>query len=307
MSEFKVKFRGVRGSFPVADKKFLKYGGNTSCVEVNVGGHVIILDAGTGIVGVGDELMESYIASSVEVQNRKPVYATVLLSHIHQDHLMGLTFFKPIHIKSTKLMVFGPNSVETKLSQDLSNLVFGKSFPLDLGDIACTLDIQGLSDDVAILIKPNEKPALIKLSEAAQGEDDILITFYKSYVHPQNGVMIYKISYKGKTLVYATDKECYFGGDKKFISFAKNCDLLIHDAQYTTEDYLSPHSPKQGYGHSTYDMAIEVMKQAAAKSLVFFHYDPSYDDTKLSRIGEHYMSCDKNIFMAYEGLEFDLI
>ncbi len=307
MSEFKVKFRGVRGSFPVADKKFLKYGGNTSCVEVNVGGHVIILDAGTGIVGVGDELMESYIASSVEVQNRKPVYATVLLSHIHQDHLMGLTFFKPIHIKSTKLMVFGPNSVETKLSQDLSNLVFGKSFPLDLGDIACTLDIQGLSDDVAILIKPNKKPVLVKLSEAAQGQDDILITFYKSYVHPQNGVMIYKISYKGKTLVYATDKECYFGGDKKFVSFAKNCDLLIHDAQYTTEDYLSPHSPKQGYGHSTYDMAIEVMKQSSAKSLVFFHYDPSYDDTKLSRIGEHYMSCDKNIFMAYEGLEFDLI
>ncbi len=73
-----------------------------------------------------------------------------------------------------------------------------------------------------------------------------MITFYKSYVHPQDGVIIYKISYQGKSLVYATDKECYFGGDKKFVKFAKDCDLLIHDAQYTTEDYLSPYSSKQG-------------------------------------------------------------
>lgn len=306
MSDFKVKFRGIRGSFPVADKKFLKFGGNTSCVEVNVGGHLIILDAGTGIVGVGDDLMEDYIASSVELETRKSVRATILLSHIHQDHLLGLTFFKPIHIKSTKLMVFGPDCSGSTLNQDLSNLVFGKTFPLDLGDIACSLDIKGINDEDAILIKPNEKPVLMKLADVAQGEDDILITFYKSYVHPQNGVMIYKISYKGKSLVYATDKECYFGGDKKFATFAKNCDLLIHDAQYTTEDYLSPNSPKQGYGHSTYDMAIEVMKQSAAKNLAFFHYDPSYDDAKLSRIGEHYMPLGKNVFMAYEGLEFDL-
>ncbi|MCM1339684.1 MAG: MBL fold metallo-hydrolase [Muribaculaceae bacterium] len=307
MSDFNVKFRGTRGSFPVADKKFLKYGGNTSCVEVNVGGHLIILDAGTGIVAVGDDLMERYIASSLEPKSREPIKATVLISHIHQDHLMGLTFFKPIHIDSTKLKIFGPNRPEASLSEDLSDLVFGKTFPLDLGDIACELDIKGITDEQAILVKPNEKPRLVKLSEAAQGEDDILITFYKSYVHPQEGVLIYRISYKGKSLVYATDKECYFGGDKKFVSFAKGCDLLIHDAQYTTEDYLSPNSPKQGYGHSTYDMALEVMKQTAAKSLVFFHYDPSYDDTKLNRIREHYTSSDKKVYMAYEGLEFNLI
>ena len=157
------------------------------------------------------------------------------------------------------------------------------------------------------MIKPENKPELVKLSEVEQGKDDILVTFYKSYVHPQDGVMIYKISYKGKSVVFATDKECYFGGDSKFAKFAKGCDILIHDAQYTTEDYLSPYSPKQGYGHSTYDMAVEVMKQAKAKNLVFFHYDPSYDDTRLSRIKEHYTSDSKNIHMAYEGLEFNLL
>lgn len=307
MSDFKIKFRGVRGSFPVANKNFLKFGGNTACIEVNVGGHLIILDAGTGIVNVGDELMEQYIASSVKPQDRKPIYATVLLSHIHQDHLLGLTFFKPLHINSTKLMIFGSGSQESNLSKDLSELIFGKTFPLDLGDIACSLDIRDIYTQQAILIKPGQKPELIDLASANPGAEDILITFYKSYVHPQEGVMIYKITYKNKSVVYATDKECYFGGDKKFASFAKNCDLLIHDAQYTTEDYLSPYSPKQGYGHSTYDMALEVMKQTKAKSLVFFHYDPGYDDVKLNRIKEHYVSDSKNIYMAYEGLEIDVL
>ncbi len=71
---------------------FLKFGGNTSCVEVQAGNHIIILDAGTGIVGIGDDLMQNYIASAAEKKKRKPIYSTVLISHIHQDHLMGLTF-----------------------------------------------------------------------------------------------------------------------------------------------------------------------------------------------------------------------
>lgn len=307
MSEFNVKFRGVRGSFPVADKNFLKFGGNTSCVEIKVGGHLIILDAGTGIVGVGNDLMEKHIASSINPEQRKPICSTILVSHVHQDHLLGLTFFKPIHLESSKIMVFGSSTPDSDMKKTLSELIFGKTFPLDLGDVAGGLDICDIIDSQAIVIKPDGKPQLIDAKNVLQDENDILITFYKSYVHPQDGVMVYKISYKGKSVVYATDKECYFGGDKKFAKFAKNCDLLIHDAQYTTEDYLSPYSPKQGFGHSTFDMAVEVMKQTKAKKLVFFHYDPSYDDVKLERIAEHYTTDNKNAYMAYEGLEFDLL
>ena len=306
MSEFKVKYRGVRGSFPVANKNFMQYGGNTSCVEVNVGGHLIILDAGTGIVGIGDDLMEQYISSAVNPQDRKPICATILISHIHQDHLLGLTFFKPMHIPSTDIRIFGSSSPYADLSKNMSELIFGKTFPLDLGDIACHLDIKNLTEEQRIILKSGESPILVD-SNYSPVEDDVVITFYKSYVHPQEGVMIYKISYKGKTLVYATDKECYMGGDKKFVKFARNCDLLIHDAQYTTEDYLNPSSPKQGYGHSTYDMAIEAMKQSKAKNLVFYHFDPGYDDVKLNRIKEHYSPDNKNVQLAYEGLEFELI
>lgn len=306
MADFKLKFRGVRGSFPVADKKFLQYGGNTSCVEVNAGGHTIILDAGTGIVKAGDELMEKYIASALETENRTPVKTTILLSHIHQDHLLGLTFFKPMHLKTAQIDIFGDGSDKSDLKNNLSDLVFGKTFPLDLSDIKCKLNIHNLSENYCIVIHPDSIPELVKKENFAPAEGDVVITFYKSYVHPQDGVMVYKISYNGKSLIYATDKESYLGGDKKFINFSKNCDLLIHDAQYTSEDYLNHHSPKQGFGHSTYEMAIEAMRQSNAKNLVFFHYEPSYDDSKLDKIKELYTSQNKNVYMAYEGFEFNL-
>ena len=306
MEDFKVKFRGVRGSFPVADKKFLQYGGNTSCVEVKAGGHTIILDAGTGIVKAGDELMEKYISSALETEKRTPVKTTILLSHIHQDHLLGLTFFKPMHLKSAQIDIFGDGSDKSDLKNNLSNLVFGKTFPLDLNDIKCKLNIHNISESYCIVIHPDMAPELVKKSDYSQSEGDVVITFYKSYVHPQDGVMVYKISYKGRSLVYATDKESYLGGDKKFISFSKNCDLLIHDAQYTSEDYLNNHSPKQGFGHSTYEMALEAMRQSNAKNLAFFHYDPSYDDAKLDKIKELYTTQNKNVYMAYEGFEFNL-
>jgi len=306
MEDFKVKFRGVRGSFPVADKKFLQYGGNTSCVEIQAGKHTIILDAGTGIVKSGDELLEKYIASALEAKNRTSICASILLSHIHQDHILGLTFFKPLHIKSTKIDIFGDGSENSDLKENLSNLVFGKTFPLDLSDIRCELNIHNLEKDYAILFKPDCTPILAKKDDIKQDSEDVVVTFYKSYVHPQNGVIIYKINYKGKSLVYATDKESYFGGDKKFIAFAKNCDLLIHDAQYTSEDYLNTHYPKQGFGHSTYDMALEAMRQTNAKNLVFFHYEPSYDDTKLDKIKELYTTKNKNVYMAYEGFELNI-
>ncbi len=310
MSEFKIKFRGVRGSYPVAKKDFLEYGGNTSCVEVNVGGHLIILDAGTGLIDCGNELLEKYITSGVTPQERTPIKATVLISHIHQDHIQGFTFFRPLHIPSTVLNVFGNANYEESLSDELANLLFGKSFPLDLGDIAGNLNITDLNESEGILLKKNSAP-IVKRIDTPEDEkinkDDVLITFYRSYAHPQEGVLIYKIKYKDKTLVYATDKESYLGGDTKLANFARDCDVLIHDAQYTTEDYLNTFVPKQGYGHSTFDMAVECAKQTGAKKLIFYHFDPGYDDKKLNSIKKHYEKTNENVMLAHESLEINLI
>lgn len=303
---FKVKFRGVRGSYPIADKDFLQYGGNTSCVEVNVNGHLIILDAGTGLINVGNELLSKYIASNINNTERTPINATVLLSHIHQDHLHGFTFFRPLHIPSSQINVFGNVNYNESLSDELAGLLFGKSFPLDLGDIAGNLNIIDLNESEAIILRHGMPPTVKRVEGEIKPEgDDVIITYYRSYAHPQEGVLIYKIAYKDKVLVYATDKESYEGGDKKLVNFARNCNLLIHDAQYTTEDYMDSFAPKQGYGHSTFEMAVECKKQSNAEKLVFFHFDPSYDDNKLNGIKEHYKA-DESIILAYEGLEIEL-
>lgn len=307
MSEFRVKFRGVRGSYPVANKDFLEYGGNTSCVEVNVGGHLIILDAGTGLIELGNELMTKYIESGSTITERTPVRATILLSHIHQDHIIGIPFFKPMHLASTKLNLFGGVAQDEKLETELSKLLFTKTFPLDLGDIAAELKIKDLNETNYVILRHGEEPIVTRVYDffsSESREDDVVISCYKSFAHPQNGVYVYKITYKGKSLVYATDKESYSGGDKKLIKFARNCNLLIHDSQYVTEDYLSLYAPKQGFGHSTFDMALDAKKQINAEKLVFFHFDPAYDDEKLNEINTIYGKGDSII--AKEGLEIDI-
>ena len=306
--EFKVKFRGVRGSYPCANKKFMQYGGNTSCVEVRVGGHLIILDAGTGLIELGSELLKDHIMSGSHLKDRKPIEATMLLSHIHQDHIIGFTFFAPNHIPTTKLNVFGTSNYNEDLADELAQLLFTKTFPIDLGDIAANLNICNIDETECIILRHGNDPIIKRVSEDEIDvlPDDVVITSYKSYAHPQEGVVIYKIEYKGKSLVYATDKETYFGGDKKLANFARGCDLLIHDAQYTTEDYLNPHSPKQGFGHSTFDMALECQDYCHAKKVIFYHFDPSYDDDKLNSIAKIYGDLADKADFAYEGLEINI-
>lgn len=306
--EFKVKFRGVRGSYPCANKKFMQYGGNTSCVEVRVGGHLIILDAGTGLIELGSELLKDHIMSGSHLKERKPIVATMLLSHIHQDHIIGFTFFAPNHIPTTKLNVFGTSNYNEDLADELAQLLFTKTFPIDLGDIAANLNICDIDETECIILRHGSDPIIKRVSEDEVEilPEDVIITSYKSYAHPQEGVVIYKIEYKGKSLVYATDKETYFGGDKKLANFARGCDLLIHDTQYTTEDYLNPHAPKQGFGHSTFDMALECQDYCHAKKVIFFHFDPSYDDDKLNSIAKIYGDLADKADFAYEGLEINI-
>ena len=308
MSEFSVKIRGVRGSYPVADKKFLKYGGNTACVEINVNGNLIIIDAGTGLIGLGNELLQRYVESGTTITDRTPVRATFLLSHIHQDHIQGFPFFRPLHVSSSVINVFGEVNYGEKLEKEMADLLFTKTFPVDLGDIGADLKINDIDETSFIIIKDNNEPQIVRVDEFMKnnyGPDDIIISSYKSYAHPQQGVMIYKVEYNGKSVVYASDKESYIGGDKKLAKFAKNCNLLIHDSQYSTDDYSSIITPKQGFGHSTFEMAREAKKQVNAEKLVYFHYDPAYTDEKLDELAEEY--ADENTIMGYEGLELKLL
>jgi phosphoribosyl 1,2-cyclic phosphodiesterase len=306
-SDFKVKFWGVRGSYPVVNKNFLKYGGNTSCVEVLAGNHRIILDGGTGIIPLGDKIFKEHISSSDDVFNRKPMNITVLLSHVHQDHIQGLNFFKPMNVITTQFSLFGYSGFDSSLGETLSELIYGKSFPINLYDVTADCTITDIVEsEVIILNDENEKPIIKRISntnDIKPQKNEVIISSMKSNSHPNFGVMCFKIAYKDKSIVYATDTECYNGGSKKLELFAKDTDLLIHDSQYTKEDYLSAVMPKQGFGHSTFDMAFDVACSANAKRMAFFHFDPSYNDEKLTSIEKIINNKNENYFLAKEGLE----
>lgn len=309
-NDFKVKFWGVRGSYPVVGKDFLKYGGNTSCVEVIAGNHRIILDGGTGIIPLGDKLFKEYISSAENVLERTPMKVTVLLSHVHQDHIQGLNFFKPINVLNTQFSMFGYSGFDTRLDETLSELIYGKSFPINLYDITADLSFADITEtDIIILSDESDTPIIkrvIEGSEITPQKNEVIISSMKSNSHPNYGVMCFKIAYKDKSIVYATDTECYSGGSKKLELFAKDTDLLIHDSQYTTEDYLSTVAPRQGFGHSTFNMAFETANAANVKKLAFYHFDPSYNDEKLTTLENLFNNRNSNYFFAKEGLEICL-
>ena len=145
-------------------------------------------------------------------------------------------------------------------------------------------------------------------SSSGPGEDAVVIRVHKSYAHP-GGVFVYRITWRGKSVVYATDTEGYVGTDKRLVKFAKDVDVLIHDAQYRDEHYwgqLEGLPSTQGYGHSTVTMATEVAASAEVGQLVLFHHDPSYTDDMLAGIEWTAKSLFENSVMAYEGLEIAL-
>lgn len=310
MSDFKVKFHGTRGSYPTPAATHLKYGGNTSCVEVNVGKRNIILDCGTGIISLGEDMMRQHILSGNTLFEREPIVATVIISHIHQDHIQGLPFFRPLHVLTSKINIFGPVSKNENLENILSTVLFDKTFPIDLNTLSADIKINNFCESDVIIL--NADDSVPEFRRIAKGEDltpkgeEIVISSYKSSAHPRHGTLVIKIAYKDKVLVYATDKEGYIGGDKKFAQFAYGADLLIHDSQYTDEDYLSPLFSKQGYGHSTFKMAIAAARDAKAKKLVYYHFDPSYPDDILEEIEKECISEFPDSVFSRENLIIEI-
>lgn len=304
-SKFLIRFWGVRGSYPVPGENTLKIGGNTACVEVRVDEHLIIIDAGTGIINLGESLIKEQ-----KITN-KPIIATVLLSHNHHDHTQGFPFFKPAYIGSSKLFIFGPRTAHSDLEDVLSKVMVAPYFPATLSEMKSLKNIRNISEpEVILLLKNGNEPKVrhVFREKKIMSENPVVITSIKSYSHPKEGVNIYKIKFMDKTIVYATDTEGYVGGDSRLIAFAKGADVLIHDAQYLTSEYTSIFSSdgfshsKQGFGHSTYEMATEVAKMAGVKNLILFHHNPEYNDSTIRKIEKSARKIFKSTSAAYEGM-----
>lgn len=236
--ELKVKFWGVRGSYPTPGEGTVKYGGNTACVEIRAGERTIILDAGTGIIPLGRELARTKRASE----------SLLLFSHLHHDHTQGLPFFVPAYLQNTKLHIFGPDGTHESLRNVLEHNQSSETFPISLREMASSKDIQPVRESQVIVW--DEEEVRVVESNVGLSDDAVVIRTHKSYAHP-GGVHVCRISWRGRSIVYATDTEGYVGTDKRLVAFAKDADVLIHDAQYVDEHYwggMAGFPSTQGHG-----------------------------------------------------------
>lgn len=271
-NEFKIKFWGVRGSYPTPGESTIKYGGNTSCVEINAGGKTIILDVGTGIIPLGRELVEKM------TQEKRDLELLLLFSHLHHDHTQGFPFFIPAYLPKTKLHMYGPGGTAETVKLILENNQSSETFPVSLHEMASYKDIQSVCE--AHVIVWDEDGIRVAESGVKSSNEAVVIKIHKSYAHPGH-VYVYRIIYQNKSVVYATDTEGYVGTDKRLVNFSRDADVLIHDAQYREEHYLgnlNGFPATQGFGHSTATMASEVATSVETGQLILFHHDPTYSD-----------------------------
>ena len=293
--ELRIKFWGTRGSYPAPGAGTVKYGGNTACVEIRAGQRTIILDAGTGIIPLGRELARRQISEVV-----------LLFSHLHHDHTQGFPFFVPAYMRNAKLHIFGPDGTHESLRNVLEHNQSSETFPVSLRDMASSKDIQSVHESQVIVW--DEEGVRVMETAADLSDEAVVVRVLKSYAHP-GGVYVYRITWQDKSIVYATDTEGYVGIDRRLVHFAKDAEVLIHDAQYLETHYrgqLAGFPAAQGYGHSTATMACEVAAAAEVGQLILFHHDPSYTDAIITGMEASAKAQFREAQAAYEGLGIDL-
>ncbi|WP_438026158.1 MBL fold metallo-hydrolase [Sorangium sp. So ce233] len=271
-----IRFWGVRGSIASPGPETASVGGNTSCVEVRCGSSRIILDAGTGARKLGDALLRE-----------GPVEATVLLSHLHWDHIQGLPFFVPAYLPSSRLSIVGSAHGVGSLRDALSTQMAAPSFPVRLDELG----------------------AQIALREARPGEafdvGEVHVRIAKLN-HP-GGVLAYRVEHGGRSVVYATDTEHYACVDPALRALADGADVLIYDAQYTPEEYRGDGGRSRvGWGHSTYIAGAEIARACGAHKLVLFHHDPQRTDAGVAEIERLSRELFPASVAAREGLCIDV-
>jgi diguanylate cyclase (GGDEF)-like protein len=284
----KVRFWGTRGSVPTPGPQTAKYGGNTSCVEVRAqDGTIIVLDCGTGARLLGLDLLKS--AS-------RPLRINLFIGHTHWDHIQGFPFFTPVFLPDTELNVFAPAGLQRTVEDALAGQMQYSYFPVTLRDLRSRIHFTELEE------------GFLRLG------DTMIETQYLNHTAP---TISFRISSGGTTIAYVTDHEPFWNssgsqfkhpGDQRHIAFLNGADLVIHDAQYSLEEYPS----KIGWGHSTVDYATEVSMAAGVKQLALFHHDPLHDDGEIARmegVARHLVKergVTMDVIAASEGLTLDV-
>lgn len=304
-SEFSIKIYGCRGSFPVSGNDCVAFGGATSCVVVRAGGREIILDAGSGITTYGQELMGC---------GADP-YIYLFLTHVHFDHIIGLPYFAPMYRPDATVEVWGPrNSKYGSIGETLGEFLSPPYHPVPIFEMLSRKHFHDIGESTVVYFVRGEKHPLTLVpshpedrSRVPSPEDiELEVHCMRGYNHPKSGVNLYKVVSGDRSLVYATDTEGYVNGDRRLINFADGADVLIHDAMYTEERYVSMPVPTQGHGHSTVEIACALADTAGVSQLVLFHHDPASTDEYLEEVEASAKKLFRDTVMARDGLEISL-
>ena len=303
MSDSYLRFWGVRGSYSAPFDSHLGVGGNTSCVEIRVDDHILLCDAGTGIIAFGNEMMK-------QKDVRKLL---IILTHYHWDHICGLPFFVPAFVPEWDISIFGPCQSSKDIEEYVSAQMRAPYFPVGTETWLAHINYPSPTEDHRMDYGP------------------IAISY--TNVHHPGTTYGYRIKVKGKTIIYISDNECLFleksisqqingmnAEEKELyetmrkeeyeseLRLIEGADILIHDAQYTPEDYQA----KRGWGHSCYIDTVNNAIAAGVKELYLYHHDPNYDDKQMEQIDKHCQQIirSKNSplisHLAREGVIIDL-
>ena len=294
---FLIRFWGVRGSYPTPGANTVRHGGNTSCIEVQAGSHTLILDAGSGLIHLGEDLLKRTTGDTL--------HATILITHAHTDHLIGIPFFAPLFESRAQIDFFGPALAGRDIEHIVTPIMSPPYFPVDMRTLPSRRTFHTIRDDQYIIWPRGSsgKPEIVtELDRVKDAELCVLAKF--SHSHPMDGSVLYRIEYAGRCIVYATDVEWQEEIDPAFLEFAHGADVMIHDAQYTIEDYRKA---KHGFGHSSVAMATSAATQAHVQQLILFHHEPTYDDAKLDRMEQEAQQRFARTYAAFEGMEIHLL
>src|SRR5579884_2874638 len=293
----RLRFWGTRGSIAVPGPHTVRYGGNTSCVQVVSRDVIIILDCGTGVRELGLELLKT---------RKPPIEAHILLGHTHWDHIQGFPFFPPALAPGNRITVYSARGYEKPLKQILEGQMDYTYFPIRLAQMASDIEFRELDEETFDIGHIQVKTHFLNHTVLTMG---------------------YRLFSGGKTVVYATDTEPFgtyhtgangasgdklsafvHEGDRRFVAFVAGADVLIHDTQYTEAEYPQ----KIGWGHSTVEYAIEVALAGQVRHLVLFHHDVTRTDEQVAEL-ENYArklvrerGADLQVSAAAEGWEIDL-
>jgi CheY-like chemotaxis protein/phosphoribosyl 1,2-cyclic phosphodiesterase len=293
-----VRFWGTRGSIATPGPSTNRYGGNTSCVEVVTNsGKRLICDSGTGARPLGAELLASATG---------PLEATILLSHTHWDHIQGFPFFAPLFIPGNRITVCGPKGAHASLPDVLAGQMEYTYFPVELQQLGAQIEYRDLSEGVHEVEGVRVTAQFLNHPAVALG---------------------YRIEADGVSVLYLCDHEPYWeplwrsdvapgtldailhDGDRRHAAFMQNADIVIHDCQYTPEEYPA----KKNWGHSTYSYVAQIAAASKVKKLFLTHHDPTHNDdfldameAKAQQIAAS-LNSPLQIACAREGLEHTVV